>query len=110
MVNIGRPQSKRRLALELCRKLLNLLDAEKVSTSGALRSLSRISQLNGDKELVESIDKELDSFSLVGSSHEDTRTGAGRRMNKDHERLPESAEAFTYVAMSRLMARRLVCS
>jgi len=25
----------------------------------------------------------------------------------DYERLPESAEAFIYVAMSRLMARRL---
>ncbi len=30
-----------------------------------------------------------------------------RRTSKDHERLPESAEAFIYVAMSRLMARRL---
>jgi putative transposase len=30
-----------------------------------------------------------------------------RRMSKDYERLPESAEAFIYVAMSRLMARRL---
>ena len=26
-----------------------------------------------------------------------------RRMSKDYERLPESAEAFIYVAMSRLM-------
>jgi putative transposase len=30
-----------------------------------------------------------------------------RRMSKDHERLPESAEAFIYAAMSRLMLRRL---
>jgi len=30
-----------------------------------------------------------------------------RRMSKDYERLPESSEAFIYVAMSRLMARRL---
>jgi transposase len=30
-----------------------------------------------------------------------------RRMSKDYERLPESAEAFIYVAMSRLMAGRL---
>ena len=30
-----------------------------------------------------------------------------RRMSKDYERLPESAEAFVYVAMSRLMVRRL---
>ena len=30
-----------------------------------------------------------------------------RRMSKDYERLPESAEAFIYAAMSRLMARRL---
>ena len=33
-----------------------------------------------------------------------------RRMSKDYERLPESAEAFIYVAMSRLMARRLARS
>ena len=31
-----------------------------------------------------------------------------RRMSKDYERLPETSEAFIYVAMSRLMARRLV--
>ena len=30
-----------------------------------------------------------------------------RRMSKDYERLPESAEAFIYAAMSRLMVRRL---
>ncbi len=30
-----------------------------------------------------------------------------RRMSKDYERLPESGEAFIYVAMSRLMLRRL---
>jgi putative transposase len=33
--------------------------------------------------------------------------GQNRRMSKDYERLPESSEAFFYVAMSRLMARRL---
>ena len=33
--------------------------------------------------------------------------GQNRRMSKDYERLPESAEAFIYAAMSRLMARRL---
>ena len=36
--------------------------------------------------------------------------GQQRRMSKDYERLPESAEAFIYVAMSRLMARRLARS
>ena len=36
--------------------------------------------------------------------------GQNRRMSKDYERLPESAEAFVYVAMSRLMARRLARS
>jgi putative transposase len=30
-----------------------------------------------------------------------------RRMSKDYERLPQSSEAFIYVAMSRLMVRRL---
>ena len=34
-------------------------------------------------------------------------TDQNRRMSKDYERLPESAEAFVYVAMSRLMVRRL---
>ncbi len=29
-----------------------------------------------------------------------------RRMSKDYERLTEASEAFIYVAMSRLMARR----
>jgi putative transposase len=33
-----------------------------------------------------------------------------RRMSKDYVRLPESGEAFIYVAMSRLMARRLARS
>jgi putative transposase len=33
-----------------------------------------------------------------------------RRMSKDYERLPESGEAFIYVAMSRLMVRRLARS
>jgi putative transposase len=33
--------------------------------------------------------------------------GQNRRMSKDYERLCETSEAFTYVAMSRLMVRRL---
>jgi hypothetical protein len=36
--------------------------------------------------------------------------GQNRRMSKDYERLPESSEAFIYVAMSRLIARRLALS
>jgi putative transposase len=36
--------------------------------------------------------------------------GQNRRMSKDYERLPESSEAFIYVAMSRLMVRRLARS
>ena len=36
--------------------------------------------------------------------------GQNRRLSKDYERLPESAEAFIYVTMSRLMARRLALS
>ena len=31
--------------------------------------------------------------------------GQSRRLSKDYERLPESGEAFIYVAMARLMAR-----
>jgi putative transposase len=30
-----------------------------------------------------------------------------RRMSKDYERLPETSEAFVYVAMTRLIVRRL---
>jgi putative transposase len=37
-------------------------------------------------------------------------TDQNRRMSKDYERLTETSEAFIYVAMSRLMARRLVRS
>jgi len=33
-----------------------------------------------------------------------------RRMSKDYERLPESSEAFIYLAMTRLMVRRLARS
>jgi putative transposase len=33
-----------------------------------------------------------------------------RRMSKDYERLAATSEAFVYVAMSRLMARRLARS
>ena len=36
--------------------------------------------------------------------------GQNRRLSKDYERLPESADAFIYVAMSRLMVRRLARS
>ena len=36
--------------------------------------------------------------------------GQNRRMSKDYERLLESGEALIYVAMSRLMARRLARS
>jgi putative transposase len=35
-------------------------------------------------------------------------TDQNRRMSKDYERVTESGEAFMYVAMSRLMVRRLV--
>lgn len=34
-------------------------------------------------------------------------TDQNRRMSKDYERVPESGEAFMYVAMSRLIVRRL---
>jgi transposase len=36
--------------------------------------------------------------------------GQNRRMSKDYERLAETSEAFVYVAMSRLMVRRLASS
>ena len=39
-----------------------------------------------------------------------SRLDQNRRMSKDYERLPETGEAFVYVAMSRLMVRRLARS
>ena len=36
--------------------------------------------------------------------------GQNRRMSKDYERLPETGEAFMYVAMSRLTLKRLAHS
>ena len=36
--------------------------------------------------------------------------GQKRQMSKDYERLPQSSEAFVYVAMTRLMVRRLARS
>jgi hypothetical protein len=36
--------------------------------------------------------------------------GLNRWMSKDYEKLPESGEAFIYVVMSCLMARRLARS
>jgi len=42
---------------------------------------------------------------IVNDQNQDTR-----RMSKDYERLPETGEAFVYVAMSRLMVRRLARS
>jgi transposase len=37
-------------------------------------------------------------------------TDQNRRMSKDYERLAETSEAFVYVAMTRLMVRRLAQS
>lgn len=36
--------------------------------------------------------------------------GRNRRLSKDYERLPESSEAFVYIAAIRLMIKRLACS
>lgn len=33
--------------------------------------------------------------------------GRSRRLSKDYERLPQTAEALVYIAMSRLMLKRL---
>jgi hypothetical protein len=49
----------------------------------------------------EEVDSGTNLF-LVGPEQEDEL--------RDYERLPESGEAFIYVAMSRLMARRLARS
>ncbi len=36
--------------------------------------------------------------------------GQARRLAKDYERLPETAVAMIYAAMSRIMLRRLACA
>ena len=36
--------------------------------------------------------------------------GQNRRMSKDYERLAETSETSVYVAMTRLMVRRLACA
>lgn len=36
--------------------------------------------------------------------------GTWRRLSKDYELLPSSAEAWIYLAMSRIMVRRLACN
>ena len=46
----------------------------------------------------------------VGGTHVFLDGPEQRRMSKDYERLTEGSEAFIYVAMSRLMARRLAPS
>jgi putative transposase len=33
-----------------------------------------------------------------------------RRMSKDYERLPVTGEMFVYIAMTRLIVRRLACT
>lgn len=62
-------KSKRRLALELCHKLLNDLGEEKISASASLLRFLRIAQLTGDKALAERIKSELDGFSYVEPDH-----------------------------------------
>jgi hypothetical protein len=44
---------------------------------------------------------------MGGGAHLLVLRPKNRRMSKDYERLRESSEAFIYVAMSRLMVRRL---
>ncbi len=49
------------------------------------------------------------TFGLVQSPPSGT-LDQNRRMSKDYERLPETGEAFIYVAMTRLMVKRLARS
>ena len=70
---MSQPQSKRELALDLCYKLLNDLDAERISASAALQRLRRIGQLTGDSDVAERAKCELDGFTVVGESPEDMR-------------------------------------
>jgi hypothetical protein len=50
------------------------------------------------------------SASPVGGRADLFLAGQNRRMSKDYERLAVTSEAFGYVAMSRLMVRRLARS
>lgn len=64
-MNADPSKSKRRLALELCHKLLNDLGEEKISASASLLRFLRITQLTNDEALSERIKNELDGFSHV---------------------------------------------
>lgn len=61
-------KSKRRLALELCHKLLNDIGEEKISASTSLLRFLRIAQLIGEDKLSERIKNELDGFPYMGSA------------------------------------------
>jgi hypothetical protein len=53
----------------------------------------------------------LHGLAEEGGGREDVLVGRSEPQDeKDYERLPESSEAFIYVAMTRLMARRLARS
>jgi hypothetical protein len=77
---------------------------ERGDTPPGNRSTSKIINLGHDGATDRSLAKKMDSGAdlLVAFSN--------RRMSKDYERLPGSVEAFIYVAMSRLMVRRLARS
>lgn len=68
-----RQQSKRELALDLCHKLLDDLDAEKISASASLLRLTRIAQLSGDSEVLKHAKSELDGFAVIGESPDDMK-------------------------------------
>jgi transposase len=60
------------------------------------------------REIVAVADRAYASLKLLDQCRK--LSNPNRRMSKDYERLAQSSEAFIYVAMSRLMARRLARS
>ena len=81
---------------------------------GPLRELAKEEGLQIDREKVQESKEPRAAFLpirwIVERTFSFSWLGQNRRLSKDYERLPESAEAFIYVAMSRLMVRRLARS
>ncbi len=61
--------------------------------------LAEVDAAEGLSGIAKEVGSGAETFSWLGQT---------RRMSKDYERLCASAEAFVYVAMIRLMVKRLV--
>jgi hypothetical protein len=77
-------------------------------TEWAWQLLLQVRRWYPKREIVAVADRAYASLKLLDQCRK--LSNPNRRMSKDYERLAQSSEAFIYVAMSRLMARRLARS